>query len=165
MPIEHINNIPIDVLFIIWRFGGTKTLFLSRMLFQKIDSYKTGFIKKPLIVKYNLVEVRKYIFRYRKRDGWYNHEAGRPAFYERKPESIALNGQYPLGFINNQGILKVSEKLYDELIPCSIIEQNVTTGPDKIIYYILRNIQCDDKRKKIYSLLFPYKKLAFIETS
>ena len=165
MPIEHINNIPIDVLFNIWTFAGTKTLFLSRELFQKINSYKSGFIKNPLIVKYNLVEVRKYIFRYRKRDGWYNHEVGRPTFYQRNTDSIALHGQYPLGFIDNIGNIKLSRKLYDNLIPCSTIEQNVTTGPDKIIYFILRNIQCDDKRKNLYSLLFPYRKLAFIETS
>lgn len=163
MPIKHINNIPIDVLFNIWTFGGTKTLFFSQELYRKIKTHKKNFIENPLIVKYNLVEIRKCIFRYRKRDGWYNNEVSRPTFYERNTDSIALNGQYPLGFIINDSI-QLSRKLYDELIPCSTINTNSTTRSDKVIYFILRNIQCDDKRKKIYSLLFPYKKLAIIET-
>ena len=105
--------LPEDILNIIFEYGGYKTMFFDKIIFNKILSIRKHFREKPLKIKYNL-------FRWKEKRIYYDDGIiPRPSFYKEPIKTILLDGKISIYKIDEKGNISPSILLKDKIIPLS----------------------------------------------
>lgn len=144
--------LPTDILNIIFKYGGYKTLFIDKYLYKKISNIRKDFREKPLKINYNLIQWKKKITYYDD-----TVVTSRPSFIKREKQIFYLYGKIPINIINTSGIITPSIKLKDELIPLSYIKEtgNCDCEISKTIYWTIDIINTKNINKgNLYKLVW-----------
>ena len=142
-----------EILLLIFEYGGYKTMFIDKFLYNKIISIRNEFREKPLKINYNLIKWKEKHFAYN--DG--TLIKNRPSFYNEKIKSENLYGKIPLKFMDNYGNIQPSTLLKDKIIPISETSTfyNSNYGVNKTIYYTIHKIITNNiKKAKLYKLVW-----------
>jgi hypothetical protein len=144
-------RLPSYILWRIWKLVGSKSYFLDKHLISIISHKRKLFIDKPLRVYYNLCRCKEKYFNY-------GEVTGRPTLYIEQPRHINLSG-CPLGKVNKDQTLRISEDLADKLIPVSTMTESGNGFRLTVLYWTIDSVWAVDARAHLYSLLWPSWKL------
>ena len=153
-------RLPEDILWNIWTYAGPKSYFLDKQLIYIIDAKKKLFIVKPLRLFYTLCRWKK--------KHYYNelHEelrTGRPNMYIELTKYLDLSG-CPIGKVNNDQTIQISQQVVDKLIPVSTIRESSNGFRLTILYWTINSVWTIDTRTKLYTRLWPSWKQPCLET-
>jgi hypothetical protein len=153
-------RLPEDILWNIWTYAGPKSYFLDKELISIIDAKKKLFIVKPLRLYYKLCRWKK--------KHYYNelHEeliTRRPNMYIELAKHLDLSG-CPIGKVNDDQTLQISQQVADKLIPVSTIRESSNGFRLTILYWTVNSVWTIDTRTKLYSRLWPSWRHPYLET-
>ena len=154
-------RLPEYILWKIWTYAGPKSYFLDKGLISIINVKKKQFIVKPLRLYYKLCRWKK--------KHYYNeqHEelrTGRPTMYIELAKQLDLSG-CPIGKVNNDQTLQISQQVADILIPASSMIESTNGFRLTVVYWTVKSVWTIDTRTKLYSRLWPSWNQPYLETS
>lgn len=154
-------RLPEDILWKIWTYAGPKSYFLDKELISIIDAKKKLFIMKPLRLYYKLCRWKKKHY-YNE----YHHieSTGRPSMYIEPAKHLDLSG-CPIGKVNDDQTLQISQQVADILIPVSNMRESSNGFRLTVVHWTIKTVWTIDVRTKLYSRLWPSRTQPYLETS
>ena len=154
-------KLPEIILWKIWTYTGPKSYFLDKELISIIDNKRKLFITKPLRLYYKLCRW--------KRKHYYNEHhqelrTGRPNMYIELAKHLDLSGNCPIGKVNDDQTLQISQQVVDRLIPVSTMIESSNGFRLTVLYWTINSVWTIDTRTKLYSRLWPSWRQPRLET-
>ncbi len=149
-------QLPEIILWEIWTYAGPKAYFLDKSLLYIIHNKRQLFIENPLRLYYQLCRWKKK---------YYNTCVGRPTIYMEPSIYLDLSGNCPIGKVNDDQTLEISQQIADRLIPVSTMKESGNGFRLTVLYWTIKTVWTIDTRTKLYSRLWPSLNPVFLETS
>ena len=146
-------KLPEEILNIIFNYGGYKTMFIDKFLYNKIISIRNHFREKPIKISYSLLRWKEKRIAY-DTGTLFKH---RPSFCKESDKYIFLDGKVSINNFDKYGNIKPSKLLKEKIIPVSETDTKYINdcGISKTIYWTIDNIKIYDLNEaKNYKLVW-----------
>ena len=142
-------NLPKDILFYIFEFGGKNTFYLDKNLLHFVNEKRKYFIQNPITIHYSLI-------RFAKRQTANVMRNHRPSICFESEKTIDISSNINIGIVNLDGTIIPSKQLENIIIPIQKEKyETITTYYSKIYYWKIHNIYTQNIQQAInYSLLW-----------
>ena len=85
--------------------------------------------------------------------------------YIELAKHLDISGNCPIGKVNDDQTLQISQQVVDRLIPVSTMRESSNGFRLTVLYWTINSVWTIDTRTKLYSRLWPSWNQPYLETS